>query len=111
MTDETLLAKAAKFLDHRLTGPEAVIAISLMADFHLAQENRLLKFLTDIRFALGDNGKRMQDELVEYCKEIREKAEAEKELKLLVDFINSSEDVPLGFYEEFLEFKQEQAEG
>jgi len=74
-TDETLLAQAAKFLDHRITGPVSVIAISLMADFaiqHANRENaRLIQLLTDIRFALGDDGKRMQDELVEYCKEVK----------------------------------------
>lgn len=34
-----------------------------------------LRLVADIRFALGDDGKRMQDELVEYCKEMRRDAE------------------------------------
>lgn len=34
-----------------------------------------LNLLTEIRFALGDNGKRMQDELIEYCKELKLKKE------------------------------------
>ena len=39
-----------------------------------ADVSSLLMLLADIRFAIGDNGKRMQDELVAYCKEIAEKA-------------------------------------
>lgn len=34
-------------------------------------ETTLLRLLTDIRFALGDDGKRMQDEFVEYCKALK----------------------------------------
>lgn len=37
----------------------------------LAADNAaMLRLISDIRFALGDNGKRMQPELVEYAKEI-----------------------------------------
>jgi len=35
----------------------------------------LLKLLVDIRFAPGDDGKRMSDELVEYCRELRKDVE------------------------------------
>lgn len=38
-------------------------------------DDRLLKLLVDLRFALGDNGQRMQDELVEYAKLIKAKAD------------------------------------
>ena len=31
----------------------------------------LLSYLADLRFALGDNGKRMQDELLDYCRDLR----------------------------------------
>jgi hypothetical protein len=31
----------------------------------------LLKLLTDIRFACGDNGLRMQDELIEYIRQLK----------------------------------------
>jgi len=34
--------------------------------------NEELKLLTDLRWALGDNGKRMQPELVEYAKAMRD---------------------------------------
>ena len=34
-----------------------------------------LKVLTDIRWALGDNGKRMQSELVEYARQIKNDAD------------------------------------
>lgn len=36
----------------------------------------LLKLVCDIRFAVGDNGKRMQPELVEYLKQMRADADA-----------------------------------
>ena len=31
----------------------------------------LLSYLADLRFALGDDGRRMQDELLEYCRDLR----------------------------------------
>ena len=31
----------------------------------------MLSYLADLRFALGDNGKRMQDELLDYCRDLR----------------------------------------
>jgi hypothetical protein len=31
----------------------------------------LLSYLSDLRFALGDDGRRMQDELLEYCRDLR----------------------------------------
>lgn len=34
-----------------------------------------LRLVTDIRFALGDDGKRMQPELIEWCKELRRDAD------------------------------------
>lgn len=34
----------------------------------MAGEPGLLRLLVDLRFALGDNGRRMQDELVEYAR-------------------------------------------
>lgn len=36
----------------------------------MSGEPGLLRLLVDLRFALGDNGKRMQDELVEFAREI-----------------------------------------
>lgn len=38
-------------------------------------ESQLLRLLVDIRFAAGDDGKRMQDELVEYIGALRRDAE------------------------------------
>ena len=50
----------------------------------LERENAsLLRLVSDIRVALGDNGKRMQPELVEYCKELRKNAERWRFAKLL----------------------------
>jgi hypothetical protein len=37
-------------------------------------EHSLLSFLADLRIALGDNGKRMQPELIEYAKELAKDA-------------------------------------
>lgn len=39
------------------------------------QENTLLKLVVDIRWACGDEGKRMQPELIEYIRELKEKAD------------------------------------
>lgn len=36
----------------------------------------MLKMVVDLRFALGDEGKRMQDELVQHASELRRDAEA-----------------------------------
>jgi hypothetical protein len=42
----------------------------------------LLKILTDIRFACGDNGLRMQDELIEYIRQLKIDADRYKWLKI-----------------------------
>ena len=34
------------------------------------EENNLLRLICDIRFAIGDSGKRMWPELIEYCREL-----------------------------------------
>lgn len=38
-------------------------------------DSQLLRLLVDIRFAAGDDGKRMQDELVEHIKELKKDAD------------------------------------
>jgi hypothetical protein len=45
---------------------------SLRDDLEQARKDNISAFdlLSRVRFALGDNGKRMQDELIEYCKEL-----------------------------------------
>ena len=45
MNDETRLSRAAVFLDQRLTGAEAGIAISIMKDFAEAELERIRKKL------------------------------------------------------------------
>ena len=39
------------------------------------EEMECIKLLAEIRFACGDNGKRMQDELVQYIAELYRQAE------------------------------------
>lgn len=86
MSNRDELIEEAKAFCYRYPNPPEnwdIRGISAtMVDFaldHANRENtRLCLLLADIRTALGDNGKRMQDELVEYCKEIREKAEADR---------------------------------
>ena len=47
-----------------------------------AGANSAIKLVTDMRFALGDNGKRMQPELIEYCRQlVADRAELVKALK------------------------------
>lgn len=41
-------------------------------DNETAASAAALRLVADIRFALGDDGKRMQDELVAWCKELRQ---------------------------------------
>ena len=45
------------------------------------QQFSALMLVARIREALGDNGKRMQDELIEYCKELAKMAEQSKPKK------------------------------
>ena len=40
------------------------------------KETAALWLVAGIRFALGDNGTRMQDELIDYCRELKAKADA-----------------------------------
>lgn len=54
----------------------ATSAARLCSINELQQQNAvMISLVADIRFALGDDGKRMQGELVEYCKELRRDAE------------------------------------
>lgn len=41
----------------------------------------LLRLVTDMRFALGDDGKRMQDDLLAFCVEMRKDAERYRWMK------------------------------
>jgi hypothetical protein len=62
-----------------------------------------LKVLTDIRWALGDNGKRMQSELVEYARQIKKDADEVFRLRERVRDLeagkldpNGQDPIPLG---------------
>lgn len=47
-----------------------------MTKIELQRQNiALLNLIADIRFAIGDDGKRMSDELIEYCRELSKDAE------------------------------------
>ena len=49
------------------------------------EEMACIKLLAEIRFACGDNGKRMQDELVQYIAELYRKAERVEHLQVRVN--------------------------
>lgn len=49
---------------------KAFAAMRKERDDAKADATAALDLVSRIRFALGDNGKRMQDELIEYCKEL-----------------------------------------
>ena len=78
----------------------AIIPFSLLIDSgrHLrripdleAENASLLRLLVDLRFALGDDGKRMQDELIEFAKDMRARlAELEAQRVALTDDQNKS---------------------
>jgi hypothetical protein len=57
----------------------------IMYEFSNRENTRLITLLTDIRFALGDDGKRMQDEFVEYCKGIGAELDRLRGLELFVN--------------------------
>lgn len=46
-----------------------------------AERNSLLNLLADLREAVGDHGRRMQPELVEYCRELGRHADTIRQLK------------------------------
>ena len=48
---------------------------ALLAALEAAREDACVSLVADIRFACGDNGKRMQPELVEFIRELAEDAE------------------------------------
>ena len=48
---------------------------TLWAELEAAREDACVALVADIRFACGDNGKRMQPELVEFIRELAEDAE------------------------------------
>jgi hypothetical protein len=76
-----VMCAAADELDElrRQMDADRVIALRWRADAEAAGSDlmearaesvRVLDLVSRIRWALGDNGKRMQDELIEWCREI-----------------------------------------
>jgi hypothetical protein len=53
------------------------------------EEIACIKLLADIRQACGDDGKRMQDELVEYIAELYRKAESVEHLQDRVSYLEA----------------------
>lgn len=92
MTTETVLTDEQ--INEILAGPAGVNYIlgSPVERFRLyaraieqavlqAYESQLLRLLVNIRFAAGDDGKRMQDELVEHITALRKDAERYRHLR------------------------------
>ena len=50
---------------------EAVQSLEARLEVEARTTWSLLSYLADLRFALGDDGRRMQDELLEYCRDLR----------------------------------------
>lgn len=50
---------------------EAIQSLEARLEVEARTTWSLLSYLSDLRFALGDNGRRMQDELLEYCRDLR----------------------------------------
>lgn len=70
------LEKSVTIRDTEIARLETDLELARLKASEQAAENAsLLRLLADIRFALGDNGRRMQPELVEWCKELRADAE------------------------------------
>lgn len=67
--------------------------MAAVGQFRGEEESRLLAFLADIRHALGDDGRRMQPEFLDYCRGLRTQlAAAEKErdeAKAWAEFVRS----------------------
>jgi hypothetical protein len=59
------------------------------------ENTRLINLLTDIRQALGDDGKRMQDEFVEYCKGIGAELERLRLADQLLDSLPEETEVTI----------------
>ena len=53
------------------------------------EEMECIKLLAEIRFACGDDGKRMQDELVQYIAELYRQAERVKHLQDRVSYLEA----------------------
>ena len=53
------------------------------------EEMACIKLLAEIRFACGDDGKRMQDELVQYIAELYRKAERVEHLQDRVNYLEA----------------------
>ena len=50
---------------------EAIQSLEARLEVEARTTWSLLSYLSDLRFALGDDGRRMQDELLEYCRDLR----------------------------------------
>lgn len=55
---------------------EAIQSLEARLEVEARTTWSLLSYLSDLRFALGDDGLRMQDELLEYCRELRRNKDA-----------------------------------
>lgn len=55
---------------------EAIQSLEARLEVEARTTWSLLSYLSDLRFALGDDGLRMQDELLEYCRDLRRAKDA-----------------------------------
>lgn len=65
---------------------------ALLNALEAAQEDVCVKLVTDIRFACGDNGKRMQPELVEFIRGLAEDAARYQWLREIPDNVRADHD-------------------
>ncbi len=55
---------------------ESIQSLEARLEAEARTTRSLLSYLADLRFALGDDGRRMQDELLDYCRELRRNKDA-----------------------------------
>lgn len=77
-TNQTWIGKRRRWADLIEQQAAEIAALKAAQD-----ENRLIRLLADLRYALGDDGKRMQDELVQFARELRADAERYETVRLM----------------------------
>lgn len=112
MTSTTLIERLRQYAQaDDLHKDERDTLIAAAAALEAAREDACVALVADIRFACGDNGKRMQPELVEFIRDLAEDAERYRWLRAQNVIAVTSHDQSVEYQRDDLDAEIDQARG